>query len=438
MARYFFSQLSHFWGSPVSSEGCVRGFALDSREVEEGDLFVALKGAKVDGHEFIAEAFGRGAVAALVSKGYRPKQPGIYFFVDDPEKALQALASDEIRRRKVRVVGVTGSVGKTTTKDFIFDLLSGSLPVAKSPGNRNSKVGLPQSILEADPEARVLLLEMGMTDLGHIEKLVSIAPPEIALITKLGTAHMDRLGSEEGIARAKGEIFSHPATRLCLLLEEDLLRFPFLAEGREEKIRTFGKGKSRSDGKRVHFILPSGEELSCELPFSATHFHQNFVGAALVAHELGVSSGEIQERAKRLSCYEKRFEKVERGGVHFLNDSYNASLEAFAAAMQNLPLTTGGRRLAVIGQMPELGTFSEEAHRRLSFLVEPHFDEFFCLGEKALPLVEELQKKGKKVSFFSSYALLETQFKESVQAGDFVYLKGANSLQLWRLVETHS
>lgn len=413
------------------------GFALDSREVKKGDLFIALEGERVDGHDFLEEAFANGASAALIKKGVHTSFP--HFAVDNPVLALQQLATDELAKRGQRIIAVTGSVGKTTTKEFLFDLISGSFSIAKSPGNRNSQVGLPQSILEADPEAEFLLLEMGMTDRGHIEKLVSIAPPEIAIITKIGTAHMDLLGSQEAIAHAKGEIFSHSLTKLAVLAAEDLEKFPFLRKKTNAEFSTFSKNNGdltfSSNKSEVILTFPNHEKITCILPFATTHFHYNFAGAALVAFHLGVSPEEIVQRAGSLKGFKRRFELVEKEGVSFLNDCYNANLEAFAAAMENLPANIRGKKIGVIGHMPELGCFSEQAHRELASIIAPHFDFFLCIGEQITPTVEELEKKKKNVEVFATFSDLEHRFSQVASSGDFAYIKGANTLQLWRLAE---
>jgi UDP-N-acetylmuramoyl-tripeptide--D-alanyl-D-alanine ligase len=228
-------------GLALPTKKVIKGVEVDSRKVEAGQLFFALKGKKVDGHDHIAEAAAKGASAAIVSQEYRGESFGLSLIaVPDVLLTLQNLAKEAFLEKKWRVVAVTGSVGKTTTKEFLATLLEAKFRVIKTPGSANSQIGLPMSILNMEKEGELFVMEAGMSAPKELEKLVQIAPPEIALITRIGLAHaayfVDGL---EGIARAKAEIFSHPDTKVGFVNVQCKAFDSVMHAGKSEK-RTFG------------------------------------------------------------------------------------------------------------------------------------------------------------------------------------------------------
>ena len=243
MKQWSFAQLSQLMKvSITSSMNCpVTGFAVDSRLVKQGNLFFALKGAHVDGHQFLSAAAVNGAVAAVVNESYNGPDFGLLLIkVPDPLIALQELAKSVLQQRKSKIVAVTGSLGKTTTKDFITTLLKSKYSVSCSPGNSNSQIGLPLTILNhTDGAEDVLVLEMGMTHSGQIKQLLQIAPPDIAVMTTVALVHAGNFNSLEDIARAKAEVLTHPKTTLGVIPHDVLLYDEIRNTGTCQKISFF-------------------------------------------------------------------------------------------------------------------------------------------------------------------------------------------------------
>ncbi len=418
----------------------IKGFAIDSREIEEGFLFFALRGQKFDGHDFLQEVGKKGAVAAIVDKTYKGETGGlILLFVDDVTRALQTLALEVQKRRRQRIIAVTGSVGKTTTKEFLATLLSQKFTVIKTPGNSNSQVGLPLAILRAKGEEEIFIVEMAMTEFGQIEKLVQIAPPEIAMITKVGYSHVDTVPNGlEGVAAAKAEILAHPATKWAVI-EHGAFQFPVIQNtGSCQKI-TYAMEPVSAD-----MVLEPGWHLNYHdnlspafrLPFSETHFCENFAGAAAVAYLLGLSWEEIFKGIRDLKSIKLRFEKIDREGVIIINDSYNASPESTKAALENLPKPAfGAKTILVFGEMMTIGKYSEEGHKKVGEQALPVIDHLLCYGKKCMPMVELFSKAGKPVEFFRDIRLLKKTLFELSKPGDVVLIKGSNGNKLWELLD---
>lgn len=409
--------------------------AFDSREVRTGDLFFALRGAKTDGHLFLAEAAARGAIAAVVEEGdFGCIAPLLVVRVDNTLAALQEMAVEAVKKAQPRVVAVTGSYGKTTTKDFIYQLLHPKIPVWSTPGNQNSQIGLPAAILNREGQASVWVLEMGMNQPGEIERLVQLAPPEVAVLTQVGLVHVAPFGSLEAIAREKSQIFSHPRTKKGFVA----------AEISQELIWSAGvcPKTSFAVGKQADYQLreaPNGawivEEYGnkVELPsFSLPGRHNlhNLLGAISVARYFGIPWESIQQTIPHLKLPKKRLEWVEKDGVHFLNDSYNGTMQAMKEAILTLKeqrAKTGGagRLVAALGSMKELGTFCAAAHKEMACFAKEHLDQIFWLGEDwGLQDLLFLDKSKLKEALFSTLC-----------PGDWVLVKGARSDALWELVE---
>lgn len=414
-------------------------FAIDSRAVStQGTLYFALKGDRHDGHDFLREAKKRGAVAAVVNRSYRGETAGLVLLpVEDVTQALQHLAKEIQKTRKQRIIAVTGSVGKTTTKEFIATLLSEKYTVAKTPGNSNSQVGLPLAVLRASGEEEIFVVEMGMSHLHQIERLVQIAPPEIAVITKVGYSHVDTVpGGLEGIAIAKAEILSHPNTQ-CAIIEFNAFQYPIIQNiGRAKKI-TYGSSQADIflDADRV--LHDRGEESPLfRLPFSETHFCENFVAAAAVARIMGLSWEEILRGAAQLKNFQLRFEKLSRDGATFINDCYNASPESMESALRNLPNPSfGGKTIAVLGEMSTLGAFSEEGHQKIGTVALEKVDHLLCYGKKCIPMVQLFEAAGKPTELYHDLNELKSALFELSKPGDVVLVKGSNSNKLWQLFE---
>ncbi len=417
----------------------LRKFCIDSRAVEEGDVFFCLRGKNFDGHNFLKNVAAKGAIAAVVDKYYVGPTFGISLLrVESVEGAIQLLAKALQKKRQSLVIGVTGSVGKTTTKEFIATLLEGKYRVAKTPGNANSQVGLPLAILNGEGKEEVFVAEMGMSRPGELKKLVEIAPPDIAVLTYIGHAHVESFpDGREGIAREKSEIFAHPQTKVTVI-NKQAFAFESIYRGGVSKV-SYSLDPEVADMvlKKGCFLEEWGKESpQFELPFEESHFLENFAAAATVARILRMGWEDIFSQIKYLQGFEQRFEKKEWGGALFINDCYNASPESMKAALKNLPSPSlGGKTVAVFGEMVELGGFSEGGHVEVAECALEKVDHALVFGKNALPMLKVFKEAGKPVQFFHDIVTLKEVIFELTKPGDVVLIKGSNANKLWRVWE---
>lgn len=388
--------------------------AVDSQRVVLGSLFFALKGKRVDGHNYLEEVALRGAKGAVVKNGYEGNNFGMdLFHVDDPLKALQMLAKEQHALRNIPVIAITGSVGKTSTKEAVASLLSSKFVVGKTPGNANSQVGVPLAILnDMTGKEEIAVFEMGLTHEGNLSRLIEIAPPTIGVITSIGLVHAENFDSLEAIAKAKGEILSHPKTEWAVI-NRSIKNYPF------RKIPTF------------YYDL-SEAPLTPHLP---DHLRENLAAAVKIARHFGLSEAEIESQVALIRPYERRFENfISQGvyqGVHIVNDAYNASELSMIAALKSLPKVPG-KRIGVLGEMLELGRFSKECHERVATIAVEELDEVYLVGNGCTPILELFLTRGKKGRLFQDPRDLFDAVKEEIKMGDLVLLKGS---RFWGLSE---
>lgn len=420
----------------------ITGVSTDTRTLKKGDLFFALSGARVDGHSFLNEAKRLGAAGAVVQQ---PCEVEGFPLITVPNvlEALQNLAKNLLKKfRPKKVIGVTGSCGKTTCKDFIKTVLSEKYQTASSLGNQNSEVGLPTSIINQGLMGEdILILEMGMTEKGHISKLIEIAPLDIALITSVFLCHAENFSDLREIRQAKEEIFLSPHLELGILSGD--------IEGFEETLQIGGfpkitfsldnpKADFRLELQKDNLIFCSSHERVSlgSFPILGKHNRHNLLAAILAARALNLSWDEIRWGIKKLKLPEKRLELIQKGDKFFLNDSYNASPISLLAAldvMEEIPHK--GRKIGVLGGMRELGPFSFSCHEEVGLRVLSSLETLFCLGEEWLPFKEEWTCAGKSVYFFKNKRELASSLKESLRANDLILLKGSCYYELWTLLD---
>lgn len=423
-------------GGLCVDERVVTGCTCDSRVVQRGFVFFALRGNRVDGHDFLLQARDRGAILAVVD---RPCEvPGLVCVqVENVIEALQKAAQRRYEQGNFLRIAVTGSVGKTTTKEFLSSVLSQKFYVAKTPGNANSQVGLPLSILQMEGDPEIFVMEMGMTQAGHIRSLVEKFPPDIAIVTAVALAHAENfpLGLEQ-IAEAKAEVFSHPRTK-TKIAHHSVKKFAAFAS--EPSLLYYGEGTDffLYQEKNAYWLQLQGQSIGpLRLPFTASHFLDNFIAAACVGYMLGLEKEHICESATMLSSCPRRFEKQEKEGVVYINDSYNANPCSMKAALANLPSASPRKKvIAVLGTMAELGDFTESAHREVGAFAAGYVDLLLCLGQECASMCEEFSKKGKRAELFSSLPALQKQLQKEIEVGDVVLIKASRSVQLWQVLE---
>lgn len=412
----------------------VTSVAIDSRKIEKGALFFALPGARVDGHHFLQMAKEAGAVAAVVQQDYRGESYGLDLItVPDVLAALQEMGRKTLQARNAKVVAITGSLGKTTTKEFTASLLSTTYRVAKTPLSYNTQSTLPLSILMSEGDEEIYVLEMGMTHAGDLKKLIAIAPPDIAVITTVALQHAVNFSEGlRGISQEKGSIFSHPKTTLGVL-HRDIEHYDEI-----ESIGAFPKISFSLSDKRAAYILrepaviySKQEKISIPLTLPLRPHYQNFLAACVVARELGVSWEKIQEIAPTLKLPPQRFEFVEKEGIVFINDAYNANPDAIKAALEHLPEPKkGGRKIAVLTEMNALGAHAEEGHSFVATVALKHVDLLLCLGGNCEVMRTIWKKNNKSVLLCENKEHLFQALKQSAKPGDVVLLKGARAYAL--------
>lgn len=423
-----------------------RKVAVDSRKVQEGDVFFALKGDRTDGHLFLEDVCKKQAAGAVISKDFLGKVPkGLAVMrVDDSLKALQELTKSCVEKVNSKIFALTGSIGKTTTKEFIATIVSQEKKVFSTVGTQNSQIGLCLSLLNGlQGDEEWLVLEMGMSLPGHIKALVNIAPPDIALVTTVCLVHAHNFASLKNIAEAKAEIFEHEKTTLSLYNDDIEYKSVFSSTGKGEK-KTFSM-KNRAafwymeERENSLVVYEDGMKIELQKPaFPAPHVYENFLGAIAASRSMEVSFDAIHKAIPLLKLFEKRLECKTLRGINFINDSYNACEKSLVAALEVLRQRNAKRKIAVIGQMGELGSFSQECHERVGIQALQSADFLYCLGQECQPMID-LWEKEKKPHFWTlSLDELLYRLEKDLQKEDVVLVKGSRSNELWKVVDHFS
>jgi UDP-N-acetylmuramoyl-tripeptide--D-alanyl-D-alanine ligase len=431
----------------------ITGASVDSRRVTPGSIYVALRGERVDGHAFVAEALRGGAAAALVERpvdlpaGLDAPQ----VVVDDALNALQELAAWWRSRHAVRVVGITGSTGKTIAKEMTADVLSRGLRTLRNEGNLNSETGLPMTLLRLEPAHEAAVLEMSMYTVGEIARLAEIARPEVGVVLAVHPAHLERAGSIERIALAKAELpAALPRDGLAVLNADD----PLVAAMRDvtrADVRTYGLSATadvRADEVVSHGL--AGTEFTVRSPWgdrrvrSATpgrHLIPHALAAIAVGERLGIGLGEAASALADGSRADHRMSIVEAAsGATLVDDTYNASPVSVGAALEFLaetPLPAGRRRIAVLGDMLELGPDEERLHREIGARAAASADAVLAVGRRGAWIADAAEAAGGPVARAGdaeeAVVVLEREMAPGV--GDLVLLKASRAIGLDRAVE---
>lgn len=417
----------------------VAEISTDSRTLKPGSVFVPLVGESFDGHNFLSTALDNGAVGVVWG---RPEVPAslanseaAVFSVSDTTLAYQALGLAHRKACGARCIGVTGSVGKTTTKEFLAHLLGSSFQVHKSEKNYNNDIGVPLTLLATRPEHDVVIAEMGMRGPGEIARLVLAAEPEIGLITSIGTSHLERLGSREGIARAKGELVSGlPANgRAVLPIDDDF--FPLLKELSSAQVLTYGALAGDVCAERIVSEDVSGTTFvyagqSYHLTPPGRHHLHDLMGALAAGIAFGADPAAMLSTLRDLGNPEGRYQWTECQGARLLVDAYNSAPESLKAALVVLS-GCQGRRIAVLGDMLELGDASTSAHRAAGEAVaELGIDLALCVGSESLQTVEAARQKGAQAEWFADKSLLAERLREELEPGVTALLKASRGMAL--------
>ncbi|MGH2678697.1 MAG: UDP-N-acetylmuramoyl-tripeptide--D-alanyl-D-alanine ligase [Actinomycetota bacterium] len=436
-------------GQLVGDDAEVRGAATDSREIRPRDLFVALPGDRVDGHVHVDEAFGRGAVGALVSR--RDAFAGPVVVTAQTGPALLRLAADERAGMPVPVIGITGSTGKTSVKDMTAAVVSTRFRTAASPRSFNTEVGVPLTLLNAPDDAEAVVCEMGSRGVGHIAALCQVARPDVGVVTNVGPAHLEMFGSVDAVADAKAELVQTlPVDGTAVLNADDPVVRGFDRRTPAQVLR-FGRS-SGADVRaedieldrqaRASFALrtPAGTE-RVELAVPGEHMVSNALAAAAAGVALGLSAGECAAGLKEARVSAWRMEVTETAeGVTVVNDAYNANPTSMAAALKTARWIAGDRRcVAVLGEMAELGPVSAAEHERAGELVARlGIDELVVVGAGARPIATQAGREGVEPDHIRVCETVEEAVdavRNMVRTGDVVLVKASRVAGLERVAE---
>ena len=429
----------------------VSGYSIDSRTVGAGELFFAVRGERLDGHNFVESALKRGAVAAVVSRALVASLPDAVLaapllITEDPLIALQALATHVRRRWGKRVVAITGSAGKTTTKEAVAAALSAKFNVLKSRGNLNNGFGLPLELLRLEPEHDIAVVEMGMNHAGEIATLARIAAPDWGVVTNVGTAHIENFADgQAGIARAKFELVAAlPASGVAFLNCSD----PYVSQfGRDflGRVVYFGDGpcadprvvETSEDLTGLHIRFRAGErEGKLTLQLLGAHNASNAMAGLAVALEAGVALDDAVAALASLTAGDKRGQLIEINGATILNDCYNSNPEALRSMIRTLAARPATRRILVAGEMLELGEHGPELHTACGVTAaEAGLDLIAGVQGNAVHLATTACRGGVESLFLPDAEAAGRWLLQNLQPGDVALVKGSRGVHLERAIE---
>ncbi len=417
----------------------IKSISTDSRKIEEGALFVAIRGEQFDGNRFLSSAFEKGAAVAVGNDEFTPGEGCAYIKVEDGVRALGALARAHREKFSFPVVGVTGSVGKTTTKEMIAAALSEKFSVLKTEGNFNNHIGLPLTVLGLSEKHTAAVIEMGMSAKGEISYLTRIAKPTVAVITNVGLSHIENLGSQENIRDAKLEICEGLSAGGTLFVNGDdpflrdvapsgvhVVRFGFQNEEAEVRGEILGEDTLRVDGTTIRVPVTGRHNLYNALAAYAIGRKEGLSGEAVAAGILSYTPDGIRQSEVEIP-----------GGIRVICDYYNASPDSMHAALSMLSKGEATRRIAVLGDMLELGAYSEVSHREIGrAAAERKVDIVLTVGNETKFLAESAEDGGvKTVRHFADNASLAAYLSGILTKGDRILIKGSHGMKMGEVFE---
>ncbi len=440
------SQLAGALGIPCPREGEIREICTDSREAGPGSLFVAIRGERFDGHTFIEKALERGAECVLASQE-GPWPSDRVLRIPDTLRGLLDIAAWYRSLFDLRVVGVTGSVGKTTTKDMIAAVLEAGFRTIKTIGNQNNEIGAPRTILSIGAETQAAVIEMGMSGFGEIRDLAMAARPQVGVITNIGVSHMELLGSRENILRAKLELAECLPDGAMLLLcgDNDLLRqvriprLNVVFYGIHDPCCQVRGQIMNSTPARTEFMIQwQGKEYAAAVPGCGEHLVCNALAAFAIGVSWGISPEAAVEALENYRPSGMRQKVVEAGGITVVEDCYNASPDSMAAAIRTMgTFPCRGKRVLVLSDMLELGAVSRESHRQTGRLAaRSGVDLLMAWGDQAREYAAGAREAGmERVRYFEKKEELARAVGEALEPGDLVWFKASRGMKLEEVIQ---
>ena len=428
----------------------VRGVTIDSRRVTPGDLFVAIRGERFDGHRFIAQAVADGAVACVCGRdatGPPAETAAVNFIVDDTVEALGCLAKyyrHEIMPPSTAVVAVTGSNGKTTTKRMIHHVLGAWLEGRSAPKSFNNKIGVPLTLLSSEPEDRYLIAEIGTNATGEVASLAAMVSPDVAVITSVGEAHLEGLGDVNAVAAEKASLLDHLRPDAFALVNTDRPEMQaHIPRDLSNRLMTFGfDARAELRVTRVRGTLRGttfelGSRYTVELPLPGPHHATNAAAAFAVSRWFGLAPADIVKRLSSFKPVEGRSGLIQIGDVMLVDDTYNANPASMAAAIEGLRLGDGRRRVFVMGDMYELGPQSASLHQRIVRLIHrAGIDVLVAVGEATVAATRVVTGRpgGTEIIHCEDADAACQTLMGVLSPGDTVWIKGSHAMQLDRVV----
>ncbi len=431
----------------------VTGVVTDSRAAEPGNLYVALRGEHVDGHRFIPDAFAAGA-AAVLSEEEISDPAGPVIRVSSCPQALEDIAAYYRSTLSLPIVGITGSVGKTGTKEMVSSVLAQKYNVLKTEGNFNNEIGLPLTLLRIRPEHEVAVVEMGISEFGEMHRLARMAKPDICVITNIGPCHLETLGDRDGVLRAKSEIFDYLKPDGVIVLNGNDEKLATIREVKGVRPRFFfvcdgsvapgcGAYFLTADGIVNHGLsgmdavlhFPGGDDCTVTEPIPGSHNLYNVCAAACVGDALGLTHAQICAGIAAAHTLSGREHVVRANGITILDDCYNASPDAMRASLAVLGAVEG-RKIAVLGDMLELGERAETLHREVGVDAAAHgIDRIYCTGKLAQEIADAAVRDGCAAMHFETKEALLERLLTDIKEGDTILVKASHGMEFSGIVE---
>lgn len=428
-------------------QNIITGVVSDSRKVEPGNLFVAIKGEKVDGHDYLSEVFAKGATAALVD--HVPEgTKGTCILAKDTVKGLQDIAEWYRRSLDLKVVGVTGSVGKTSTKEIIASVLIEGFRVQKTIGNYNNEIGLPLTILGLEGNTQIAVLEMGISDFGEMRTLSKIARPDICVITNIGQCHLEFLHDRDGVLKAKSEIFEYMAADGKVYLNGDDDKLRTIKDVNGKKPVFFGLNENNHiypknvksmglNGTKMN-IRYKYKEFSAEIHMIGEHMVTNAMVAAAIGFDMGLPEEKVKRGLRDAKTIEGRCNLIKFNDAYIIDDCYNASPASMKAAVDILQSGVG-RNVAILGDMFELGADAPKLHAEVGeYVACSTIDKLICVGDNSKYMyAAALKYKGSKlgVVYYATLNELLTHLENEVKPTDNILVKSSHGMEFDKLVD---
>ena len=454
MATFSIKQILQATESSISKKGnkeLCTSISIDSRKIDPDSLFIAIKGENFDGHDFTKIACDQGAIAVLVANENVNinLDTTIILTKSNTLKSLQELAKYHRLRYNIPVVSITGSNGKTTTKDIVTGLLKEKFNVLKTLGNQNNEIGLPLTLLNITEKHDIVVTEFGMRGRGQIQELAEIAIPNFAIITNVGNTHIELLGSKENIALAKSELVEFIDEPGTVFLNADDEFVKKMADKTKAKVVFFGITSSNVSFKAENIIYNTqtlhtsfevktkSETFSINMPLFGIHNVYNALAAISLAKELNLDNKEIQQGFINISLGKMRQEVIKKGLFTIINDAYNASPVSMKAALETLSMLPAARKIAVLGDMLELGEYSLEAHKEIGdFISEKDIDFLVTVGPHAKNIALQAQKSRLENIYTSTnHEEAKEILTKIIKPQDAILFKGSRGMQMEKIID---